>query len=284
MLLDNFAFRTATEFIDVPAKVALNIQVAPKNSTSAANAIYTLNTTLDSAKTYIAVANGIVSSTGYSPMKAFALDVYNMGREMANSMSNTDILVVHGATDAPTVDVRAGSSVLVDNLEYGNFSNYLSLPANNYVITLTDMSGSTEIAKYQAPLQSLNLGGAAITVLASGFVNRATNSNGPGFGLYAASAAGGALVQLPVATNINDKSKNAVVNIYPNPAQDNILISSNKPTANVQLSVYDLAGKEVLSTTYTNSTSLNISSLQKGMYVVKSTCEGETTYQKFVKQ
>ena len=38
-LLDNFKFRTATPFIDAPAGVALNIGVAPANSTTAADTI-----------------------------------------------------------------------------------------------------------------------------------------------------------------------------------------------------------------------------------------------------
>ena len=35
LALDNFEFRTATPFIDVPANVLINIGIAPPNSTSA---------------------------------------------------------------------------------------------------------------------------------------------------------------------------------------------------------------------------------------------------------
>ncbi|OYQ47918.1 DUF4397 domain-containing protein, partial [Flavobacterium aurantiibacter] len=56
--LDNFAFRTATPFIDVAAGVPISIDVAPASSTSVAQSLYNLTTTLANGETYIAIANG----------------------------------------------------------------------------------------------------------------------------------------------------------------------------------------------------------------------------------
>jgi hypothetical protein len=195
-LLDNFAFRTATPFIDAPAG-SVSLAVAPKTSTSVANAIYTLTPTLTAGQTYVLVAQGIVSSTGYSPAQPFQLNVYTMGRESATS-GNTDVLVAHGSTDAPAVDVRSGTSVLVDDIAYGSFSSgYLTLPTSDYSLAITNTSGSTTVASFAAPLQTLSLSGTALVVVASGFLNPAANSGGPAFGLYAALPTGGALVRLP---------------------------------------------------------------------------------------
>ncbi|MDT8325012.1 MAG: DUF4397 domain-containing protein, partial [Bacteroidota bacterium] len=47
ILLDDFAFRTATPFVDVPAGVALSIGVAPGNSTGAQDIIATFTPTFD---------------------------------------------------------------------------------------------------------------------------------------------------------------------------------------------------------------------------------------------
>lgn len=194
LLLDNFAFRTATRFIDAPAgQVAL--AVAPKNSTSAADAFYNVSPTLTASSTYVVVAEGIASPTGYNPAPGFALNVYPMGQEAAGSSTNTDVLVVHGSTDAPMVDVRAGSNVLVDDISYGEFSaGYLNLPTDDYTLAITNSAGTATVARYAAPLQTLNLAGQAIVVLASGFLNPANNSNGEGFGLYVALPNGSALV------------------------------------------------------------------------------------------
>ena len=56
ILLDDFAFRAATPFVDVPAEVQLSIGVAPASSTGPQDIIATFTPTLDAGKTYVAVA------------------------------------------------------------------------------------------------------------------------------------------------------------------------------------------------------------------------------------
>ncbi len=46
LLLDDFAFRTATPFIDAPADVELNIGVAPGNSSSVDDTLANFNANL----------------------------------------------------------------------------------------------------------------------------------------------------------------------------------------------------------------------------------------------
>ncbi len=80
MAADNFAFRTATPFIDFPASVETEIAIAPPNSTSANDAIAVFPVTLNRLETYVVVADGIVSPTGYDPAPAFGLEVFAAGR------------------------------------------------------------------------------------------------------------------------------------------------------------------------------------------------------------
>jgi hypothetical protein len=47
LLLNDFAFRTATPFVTVPSGVNLKIDVAPSTSTSSADAIATFNVVLE---------------------------------------------------------------------------------------------------------------------------------------------------------------------------------------------------------------------------------------------
>ncbi len=205
-LLDNFAFRTATPFIDAPAGVPISIQVKAPTSTQASPALYTLTTTLTVGSKYILVADGIVSATGYTPSsatRAFQISVYAMGRETANVATKTDVLVHHGSTDAPTVDVNETSvpvPALVNDISYPAFAGYLELTTANYTLNVTPAAGSPVVASYSAPLQALGLAGKAITVLASGFLNPAVNSNGPAFGLWVALNTGGDLIPLPSST------------------------------------------------------------------------------------
>ena len=227
-LLNDFPFRNATSFIDAPADVVLDIGIAPQNSTGVEDTLYNAEVTFASGETYVVVANGMISHSGYNPAPAFDLYVFNMGQMEAASEGNTDVLVFHGATDAPTVDVGEPNAQLklVDDMDYGAFNgSYLNLATADYSLQVQNEFGSEAVAQYGAPLETLGLEDSALVVLASGFLNPANNSDGPAFGLYAALPAGGELVELPgedIATanvqvihNAADKAA-AAVDIYLN--------------------------------------------------------------------
>lgn len=286
-LLDNFAFRTATQFIDAPAATPITLGVATKNSMSVADTIYSLTVTLDSTKTYILVANGIVSTSGYMPMQPFRLSVYDQGREMAGMSGNTDILVMHGSTDAPTVDVRndANNSVLVDDAMFGDFAaSYLELPTSDYVLNITDASGMTSVEKYSAPLQTLNLGGAAITVVASGFLTPGNNSGGAAFGLYAATAMGGPLVALPTFTSVgNIAGTEKEFTVWPSPVTSTLNINGDLSN-DANITIMDVTGKRVLEISGFNTNTVDVSTLTSGVYFLSINDNGQTGIQRFVKQ
>ena len=268
LLLDNFAFRTATPFIDVPAGVSLSIDVAPADSTSSGDGIYNLTATLAAGETYIAVANGIVSPSGYTPDQPFNIYVYGTGREAANVSTNTDVLVFHGATDAPTVDVQAvGAGTIVDNLDYTDFAGYLELPTADYTLSVATADGSTIVASYLAPLDTLNLDGAALTVLASGFLDPAQNSDGPAFGLWVALPSGGPLVQLPLTTLSIGENGQTKPAIYPNPAKSTVSLAIPFGYSQITNTVYDQNGRKVLSAA---GDTINIEGLASGIYLLES--------------
>ncbi len=201
LAVPDFAFRSATPFINLPASVDLDVAIAPGNSTSAAEAIFNQTINLASGETYIAVASGTVSASGYSPATPFTLEIFSGARETAQG-AGTDVLALHGSTDAPTVDVfesAVTSSTIIDDFSYSDFAGYLELPTLDFTLQVRTADNSTIVAAYAAPLQTLGLQGAALTVLASGFLNPAANSNGPAFGLWVALPTGGALIELPSA-------------------------------------------------------------------------------------
>ncbi|TVQ07460.1 MAG: DUF4397 domain-containing protein, partial [Bacteroidetes bacterium] len=193
-----FDFRTATPFVDVPAGVELNIDIAPAGAGIEAS-VFDIAVTLEADETYVIVANGIVSASGYDPAPAFTIYPFAGAREEANEADETDLLVFHGSTDAPEVSVWAmGGDAALFNFEYGEFAGYLSLPTANYVLEVRTADGETVVAAYSVPLAALELEGTALTVVASGFLNPANNSDGPAFGLFVATAAGGDLLELPL--------------------------------------------------------------------------------------
>jgi hypothetical protein len=267
--LDDVKFRTATGFIPFETTSPLTVAVAPASSSSAADAIFTKNLSLQAGASYIVVADGIVSTTGYSPAPAFDLQVYDKARESGSAMANTDVLIHHGSTDAPTVDVLSGTTKLSDDLAYTSFAGYLELPNDDYPLAITTADGATVVKRYSAPLKTLSLGGKALTVLASGFLDPAKNSGGAAFGLWAALSSGGPLVELPEAPlSIRSVSMDTDLILYPNPAGDEIRVNGlSKGSHN--FTVVDLSGRAVLQGILNNGAAINVSNLQAGQYFIQ---------------
>ncbi len=288
LLLDNFAFRSASPFIDVPTAQNVTISVAPATSTSVAQAIANFTYNLSASNKYILIANGLVSPMGYTPSSMtapFNFAVYANAKEKStNITTDTDVLVYHGSTDAPAVNVVTSSAAtVVANMAYNTFNSggYLQLPSNtaagNYTLHVTDVAGTTTVASYIAPLNTLGTTGNGLTVLASGFLNPANNSSGPAFGLWAALPTGGNLVQLPSlnATSINELNLNTVdLKSFPNPAENQLNITVNSSSNELMVvTIYDAQGKIIQNYSETvnagaNTLTLNISDINSGVYFV----------------
>jgi hypothetical protein len=266
LLIDDFAFRSASAYIDVPAEVENEIIIAPSGSSSSGDALVTVPITFDANKTYVAIANGILSLSGYSPATAFSLDVFDMGQETSNTAGNTDVLVFHGSTDAPTVDVAAvGAGTIVDDASYGDFAGYLELANDDYLLEVQDMTGATVVASYSAPLATLALADLGIVVVASGFLDPSVNSNGPAFGLWVALPAGGALVELPLAF-ASIGTNELELNVYPNPTTEFIRVDGINEVTFVQ--IMDMTGRIVLNSEVQANEEINVSSLNSGNYMI----------------
>jgi hypothetical protein len=204
LLLDDFKFRAATEFIDAPAGEEFIIGVAPSTSTSADDALAKIPVTLEADKKYVAVANGVLDPTSFAANPngisiGFELIAKDGAREEGMSMDKVDLRILHGATDAPAVDVLArGVGALVEGAPYAAMTDYISVPPAEYLLDVTPAGmNETVVATFQADLNGL--GGGAAVVFASGFLNPANNMDGKAFGLFAALPTGD-VVELPALT------------------------------------------------------------------------------------
>lgn len=86
------------------------------------------------------------------------------------------------------------------------------------------------------------------------------------------------------SVNLSNDTFNAnLVKVYPNPANDFITLENE--SAFEAISIYNVLGQEVLSkVSNSNTETLNISSLDAGIYVIKSISEGKTMTSRFVKK
>jgi hypothetical protein len=136
--IPDFAFRSATPFLDLPAGVTLNIGIAPGNSTSVNDTLANFPVVLTANEKYVVIANGVLTG-GYAANPdgrntGFTLFVKAMAQEVGTG-TGVDLFVLHGSTDAPTVDVKVrelSSATIVDNAAYGDITPYLTAPAQGY--------------------------------------------------------------------------------------------------------------------------------------------------------
>jgi hypothetical protein len=279
LLIDDFQFRTASPFVDAPAGVDFDVTIQPPNSTDTTNGLARFTYNLVDGETYILIANGIVIPDGYNPPTPFDIYVYAMGREMATMEGNTDVLVFHGSTDAPVVDVvevGVGAGTIVDNLAYADFAGYLELPTDDYYLEIRDESGAVTVASYSAPLATFGLEGQALAIIASGFLNPADNNNGPAFALFVALPSGGELIELGPATSVTENNPGEFkTSVFPNPARDIMNVQFELPApADVQVQIFSMTGGLMKSQQFSASQSgsqnqVNINDLPAGLYIVR---------------
>ncbi|MGH1366308.1 MAG: DUF4397 domain-containing protein [Calditrichia bacterium] len=255
ILLDDFAFRDATAFIDAPAGTPIDIGVAGPNSGGVGDTLANFNVTLTPGETYVVIANGVLDPSAFAPnpdgrSTAFGLFINPTGQEASTDVNTVEFSALHGSSDAPTVDVVArGVATLVDDAAYGDITGYVGVPAASYTLDVTDASGSTVVASFTADLSGL--AGGAAQVFASGFLTPSANQNGPAFGLFAA-LPNGDVVEFSPIVGIEDDLLDGTINNfeleqnYPNPFNPTTTIRYSIPqSSDVTVTIFNIAGQKV---------------------------------------
>jgi hypothetical protein len=283
-LIDNFEFRKATPFITVPADRNITIGIAGENSNSAADAIATFPANFNAGEIYVVMAAGVVGNTGAT---AFNLFVKEGAREISSGPANVDVQLFHGAPDAPEVDVRLpGGAILFDNVEFGEYADYQSIPATNYKVYLTPSNDNSNIlAAYTAPLSLIP--GQAVTVFASGYFGGGT----PAFGVWAALSSGVTLPLTPAAVSVNDLETVTDFRLAPNPAVDQVVVSFDvKESSNLRYRIMDYSGRLVQEGDFgqvsagTFSERILVNDLPQGTYNLEIRSEAGSKVTRFVIQ
>ncbi|MEL6771284.1 MAG: DUF4397 domain-containing protein [Bacteroidota bacterium] len=280
--IPDLAFRTATEFVPVPAGEEITVTVVPDGANFADGASFPF--TLDDGVNYQLIATGVLSdglpanpeniSTAFTLLpRADALPAADADDEVA-------ISVVHGSPNAPTVDalVRGTTIALADDAPYQGITGYTVVPEGVYVVDITLADGVSLVAAYDVDVSEA--GGSAITVLASGYLNPPT-SDLPAFELLAVFGDGSEAL-LPLSVSNEDGTGTlpevfALRGNYPNPFAATTRIGFDLPSdAEVRVSVYDVLGRTVAEIAPTRlaagsgqTVDLDASRLAAGAYVYR---------------
>lgn len=275
---DNLNFRDATSFFTIQVNDPIEISIAPANSTSVSDALATFTRELNAGESYVMILSGILSDDGYNPVPALDFDIYEGARETAVMPAETAILVYHGSADSPAIDIDEAIfpiAEVVDNLSYGEFEPYISLNSSgDYVVKIRNNDGNIVLAEYQLPLSGLNLGGAAVTAFAGGFLNPVNNSDGPLFHVWIA-LADGTTLPLPIYVGVPLVQSNSSIKLYPNPATEKIILSGElNRTSPVYYHVLNAQGHLIDSGIIQSSNAssllqLSLRDYASGMYVLE---------------
>ncbi len=228
--VSNLKFREATGFIQLPAGIpGVRVAVAPNDATPAISdtlASFAVPN-LMSGSDYVAMAGGELGSQTV-PFNIFFGAAAQVGTTGPNDF---DVNIFHGGTDAPGVAAFTNDDALtpvVPSLTFGNFTGMASLPANDQFLLLTlDANFNDMVSGFSVPLATLNAGGGAGVVFASGKLNPGPNE-----------AAFGMFVALPDGTVLEltqtDVSRIQIIHNAPDPAAASVDIYVVDPSGNVE--------------------------------------------------
>jgi len=187
LLINDLDYRKATPYLDL-YKGSYTLAVAPANSTSAAQAFASFPFESVAGNTYVVMASGIQNNAA----TPFTLVVNSQAKEVANFPFGVDISLLHGAINVNAIDIDAVflADNVADNLQYKQFTPYISLGPEKYDLVVRQNDSTKILASYR--LDMTQWSGQSVHIFAGGVLN-----GNPAFGLFAALPTGEVTALLP---------------------------------------------------------------------------------------
>lgn len=272
-------FRTSTPVLTERAELPFQMSLAPKNSTSVAQAFWSSDDSLVNGKYIIRIMQGLMQS-GYAQNPdgintAFEVLEKTDGRLTPASPTDFDFFFMNGVTDAGAVNLKLEDGpVILTGAAYNEPSSYFSFVPGDFIFDINDSSSGNLAGSYPAHFSAFQ--GQTGIVLTSGFSNPQNNNNGAASNLYLVTKRGGSFIPFGPAMNVKQVEGGTEIKLYPNPAANNlnITISVTEPDR-VSIDICDLSGRALLEianeiTIFSNNAfNANLGQFQSGMYLVR---------------
>ncbi len=192
LLLDDFAFRKAIPFTEVPGGTH-KVTVTPSSKLPADSVIAQFDLTVEAGKNYIIVANGISKmnlgkyENPDSVNRQIQFTVFPVADAKIASSDPTkfEFCALHGSTDAPKIDVLMGPLKIVDDWDYGQVTPYVMIDPITLQLDVTPADDNTNIV-ISFTVDLTQLAGKSGFVFASGFFTPKNDEGGKALGLFAA--------------------------------------------------------------------------------------------------
>ncbi len=270
---DDLTFRTATPYFNVASGVLSVVGVGSSSSTSVNDTLLSNRYILEANRSYILTMNGLVSQS-IIPFEPLKFDIL-ASKKTASLGYNTDIVFIHGSTDAGAISVDETTvlnTALFSSVSYGDVSNYKSIPSARYQFQLMDEANQNVLEMYVGDY--LSTSGSAETWVLSGFSDTLSSDSTNRIGIWVATATGGDMHELYKPTGLG------IVNlqgfkIYPNPCSSQLHIIGLD-----LIDAYDLIDPLGKSVAKGNEAIINVADFECGIYTLIIQSQGETFIKK----
>jgi hypothetical protein len=277
--IEDFSGMGSTETLFLPGWTAINssgstLTMGVTNGTSSTGGVYNIGTTADGERAFGTLADATTTptlgavfqnNTGNTVSKISLQTRMEQWRESGNSSVNEN-LAFYYSLDATSLNT--GTWIAVTAL---NLNEKLTTVNTNNAVNGNLASNYTNISNVISGLNWAN--GANLWIK---WVD--TNDAGPN-GMYA-------IDNFIISANeVLGVKQNTItgLNMYPNPVSKGTLYITSNSSEAKSVSVFDLLGKQVLTTTTING-AVNVASLTAGSYIVKITENGKTDTKKLIIQ
>lgn len=178
LFVNSLHFRSATRYIEIPAGIAVQIAIAPGNSTDPAQSWFTYDANFLTGQSYIALFCGVSDPARFpanpnGKNTAFTLFITPLAREKSVNPTLVDIFSFNGAPDAAGINIiyRDHRNV-VNNLSYSDITaDYFSVPQNGWAILDVLNAPDRSCPIITARGGFWKLAGQTTLLFTSGFVN-----------------------------------------------------------------------------------------------------------------
>lgn len=238
LAIEAVPYRASTGLVELP--ISNNVGVALTGESVIASFPFELT----ALQKYIVIATGIVGDPEH-PLNLFTSSL----QDEAVDDEHFSLKVMHGVTDAPSIDIYANGGLLVENLSYGEFQGYVDVLASDYTLDITVHGETTSVASFSAPLSSF--GGMSGVVYASGFLSPAETDSSftlilttPSGYVETLPFSGSALLTDNLTISIPNDF--ALLQNFPNPFNPTTSITYYLQTSSpTSVTIYDLMGNKV---------------------------------------
>lgn len=184
------------------------------------------------------------------------------------------------STDSVTIEVRSGLSALAEtfiarytadgNLDWHETGKHDGIITNNQAASMVSTSDKSHLAIVGTFTTSSKFGTLTLPSVGtlgaylSGFIS--INTGNPTSGL------------------LNNTNLKMQTNAYPNPASQQINITIENQVATLSCSLYDLQGREIISASSQNTSSIimDVAQINSGVYYLKTTANGKGATNKII--